>query len=832
MDYSTKTGKMGVACRLARSGLLLGIVISLGLSTEVRAQQTISGTVTDASSGETLPYASILLEGTSRGTATNVDGYFVMVGVPADSVVLLISFLGYTPLRLPIDTRTLTEPLAIELEPITSSFEEDVVVVAERYQMVKAAEGISKVTVSPKDLAVLPTAGEVDIFRSLQLLPGISGTNEGSAGLFVRGGTPDQNLVLLDGMTVYHVDHFYGFFSAFNADAIKDVQVYKGGFPAQYGGRTSSVVDLTGRTGANTLGGAASINLLSASAMLEVPVGTRSSLLLSARRSYTDVLQTGLYNNIYETITGEDITPEEQGGFGPPQGGNPLENQSVSPNFYFYDLNAKFTYRPTNRDVLGVSFYNGQDHLDKSRDLFGGRGGAFGGDATQNVESDLTDLTDWGNVGVSGKWSRQWHPRFYSNTLVAYSSYFSDYNRDAFIERRDADTDSVTFSNRFGTLEDNRVDDFTFRLDNEWQIRSERKLSFGLQYTASDIRYDFTRDDTLQVLNRDQNGQQVAFYLQTSGRPLPRLLPSVSVTNGMRVAYYDQVGEVYTEPRLSVSIGLTDRIKLKGAYGEFNQFVARVVNENVTEGARDFWLLADGDDVGVQTATHYIAGLSYETGTWLFDAETYYKDLGGLTEFSLRFRPTRTEINADELFFTGDGTARGIEFLAQKKTGAHTGWLSYTLSEVEHTFEGINDGDPFPALQDQLHELKLVNSFELSQEWMLSFTWTYASGKPYTAPESIYTIDLLDGTQQSYTHVGSKNGQRLPAYHRLDTSLQYRFPIGYEGDASGQVALSLFNLYNRSNVWYKEYDLSESPVGVTDYNFLGFTPNISFRVDF
>lgn len=827
------SNRMRTVRRTCGQWMFVVLLVGSSVTQTAWAQRTISGTVQDASSGETLPYASVLVEGTTRGAATNVDGYFVLVGVPADSLVLLVSFLGYNPARVPIDTRTQSEPLLIELEPVAAAFFDDIVVTAERYQMMKAAEGVSKVTVSPKDLAVLPTAGEVDIFRSLQLLPGISGTNEGSAGLFVRGGTPDQNLVLLDGMTVYHVDHFYGFFSAFNADAIKDAQVYKGGFPAQYGGRTSSVVDLTGRTGGNTWGGAASINLLSASATAEIPLGSRSSVLLSARRSYTDILQTGLYNNIYETITGEDITPEEQGGFGPPQG-NPLdpENQSVSPNFYFYDLNAKVTYRPTNKDVLALSFYNGQDHLDKSRDLFGGRGGAFGGDAAQNIESDLTDLTDWGNVGVSGKWSRQWHPRFYSNALVAYSRYFSDYARNAFVERRDADTDSVTFSNRFGTLEDNAVDDVTLRLDNEWQITSRRKVDFGIQYTASDIQYDFVRDDTLSILNRDQRAEQLAGYVQSSGRLLPRWLPNVTLTRGMRVAYYDQVGEVYLEPRLALSVGITDQLTLKGAYGKFNQFVARVVNENVTEGARDFWLLADGEDVGVQKATHYVAGLSYETGSWLFDAEAYYKDLSGLTEFSLRFRPNRAEINTDELFFTGDGIARGLEFLVQKKTGSHTGWLSYTLAEVEHTFDDLNEGDPFPALQDQTHELKLVNSFELSPEWMFSFTWTFASGKPYTAPESTYNIDLLDGTQQSYTRVSSKNGNRLPAYHRFDTSLHYRFPIGYDGEATGDIGLSIFNLYNRSNVWYKEYDLSESPVGVTDYNFLGFTPNLSFRIDF
>ncbi len=334
------------------------------------------------------------------------------------------------------------------------------------------------------------------------------------------------------------------------------------------------------------------------------------------------------------------------------------------------------------------------------------------------------------------------------------------------------------------------------------------------------------RDDTLNILNRDQQAYQLGAYVQDTWR----VFPGLTVTPGLRVAYYDNVGETYIEPRLAMKFNLTEKLHFKAAYGQFNQFVARVVNENVTEGARDFWLLADGEDVGVQSATHYVAGLSYEMDSWLFDVEAYHKDLSGLTEFSLRFRPTFRDIDANELFFTGDGIARGLEFLVQKKTGIYTGWLSYTLSEVEHTFADLNEGEAFPALQDQLHEFKLVNSIELNENWLGSLTWTYASGKPYTAPESVYDIELIDGSQQSYIHVSGKNDKRLPNYHRLDVAIQYRFPVGDR--AKGNLGFSMFNFYNQSNIWYKEFDLSETPVTVTDVGFLGFTPNLSFRVDF
>ena len=221
--------------------------------------------------------------------------------------------------------------------------------------------------------------------------------------------------------------------------------------------------------------------------------------------------------------------------------------------------------------------------------------------------------------------------------------------------------------------------------------------------------------------------------------------------------------------------------------------------------------------------------ISFETPVWLFDVEAYYKDLAGLSEFTLRFQRNNVAIEGSDLFYDGTGEARGIEFLLQRKTGKLTGWVSYTLANTEHTFEDLNDGQPFPALHDQRHELKIVSSLKLSRRLNVSGTWAIATGRPYTSPESQYFLTLLDGTEQSYIHVGGKNSERLPNYHRLDAAVHYRFPIG---SSRADVGVSVFNLYNRTNVWYKEFDLSQTPVAVTDVNYLGFTPNISFRIDF
>ena len=275
----------------------------------------IKGVVKDAESGESLPFANIILKGTKHGTMANSDGYFVLVDAPVDTCTIEVRYIGFktqviTVVNIPEGLPPLTIEMKQELYEI-----EGMTVKGRQTEMLDASRQVSRVTVSPREITTLPNIGEVDVFRVLQLLPGISGASDGESGLYVRGGTPDQNLVLFDGMTIYHVDHFFGFFSAFNADAIKDIQVYKGGFPAEYGGRTSSVVNLTGKSGNMNktelgIGG----NLLSVHGNYEIPLPNNlGSFLITGRRSYTDFIQSDLYNSIYELTTGEE-TANSRGG--------------------------------------------------------------------------------------------------------------------------------------------------------------------------------------------------------------------------------------------------------------------------------------------------------------------------------------------------------------------------------------------------------------------------------------------------------------------------------------------------------------------------------------
>lgn len=514
--------------------------------------------------------------------------------------------------------------------------------------------------------------------RAFQLLPGISGSNETSAGLYVRGGTPDQNLILFDGMTIYHVDHFYGFFSAFNANSVDDVELHKGGFPAEFGGKTSSVLD-------------------------------------------------------------------------------------------------------------------------------------------------INDVLEWGNIGASTGWQRKWSETFQSDLSLSYSNYFSisDNRINLGITDTTGASSSIGF---FNSYEDNNVKDYSLRLGNIWNISEKNRMKIGAQITHNDISYEYTQNDTLEILNRQDFGNQYAFYLQDEHTFFDKL----KINAGLRSTYYDVTDKLYFEPRLSAILKLPHNLKLKGAVGLYNQYISRTIQEDVRAGSRDFWILSDDINVPVSSAIHYIAGIEWEPSDYLFGAEFFYKDMSGLSEFSMRYTANKENVESEELFFQGDGTISGFEFLAQKKMGKTTGWLAYTYSSVIHTFPEMNNGLPFYALHDQTHEFKAIFNQQIGK-WDLSATWIYATGTPYTAPEETYELTLLDGTPYEFIHVSNKNAYRLPDYHRLDISGKYNFNIG---KTKASLGLSIFNVYNHENIWYRQYENDDKTGQLieTSVTKLGITPNLSLRV--
>ena len=400
---------------------------------------TLTGVVRDSATGEVLPNARVGVQSSPRVVITNADGRFTLLGVPAAPQQLRVQYIGYRTVTLPVRADSALRPLEVRLAKAvvrlsgvraTAATEENPTVVA-------IGRDISVQSISTAQVEAMPSVGESDVFRALQMLPSVAGAGNGGASLSVRGGKPDQNLVLLDGINVYYVDHFFGLFSAFNTDALKDIQLYAGGYPARYGGRVSSVIDLTGKAGDErqfrASGGA---SLLSARGVVEVPLG-RGSLLLSGRRSYTDVIKSGLYNRLFDFARAGSSTtgqPQGPGGFGPGRGGfGRFQAATVDPSFYFYDVNAKLTYRPSSKDVATVSVFRGLDNLDQSQTLGGGfapfnRGGQGTGPATTPT---LNDLTIAQNTGASARWFRQWTSRVASDLIVSQSRYVSISDRTA-----------------------------------------------------------------------------------------------------------------------------------------------------------------------------------------------------------------------------------------------------------------------------------------------------------------------------------------------------------------------------------------------------------------
>jgi hypothetical protein len=778
-----------------------------------RRNLTVTGRIKDQTNGEFLPFATVQVEGhPAIATSTNADGYFTLYRVPSDTVALIFRYLGYETQYFYLSPEVQTDHLFVELQPAINLLDE-IVIVREREDVLKIPErSIGIIQTTAAKIADLPALGEKDLFRSFQLMPGISAANESSAGMYVRGGTPDQNLVLCDGFTIYHQEHLMGVFSAFNTNAVKDVQLHKGGFDAKYGGRLSSVMEIVGRTGNDksfNVGG--DVGFLGFNAFMEMPFRhEKGSFFVAGRRSIRSFM--------YDKFTGVYSENQQTGmGGGPPGGGRFNRRNQQKPASYFYDLNAKLTYNPTRRDIVSLSFFNGEDVLDNSRERFG----------SSYMSGSITDKTNWGNVGSSLKWSRNWDNRFYSNLLASFSKYYSLRDRqNATTSSSSAGaTNNIAVMFNQNTGEHNNLWDRSLKFDNEYKISGKNKLEFGLAYSAYRIDYRYAQSDTVNILDMQNSGNLLSAYLQDKWTLVERL----TLRPGIRFSFYDVTSRVYSEPRLQAFYKIGSRLSLKASTGHYKQFVNRIVREDISAGSRDIWLLSDDRGIPVSSATHFVAGGICETKDFLFDVEAYYKKLYDLSEYTLRFAPSFIDNSGyQEFFYNGEGYSRGIDFLVQKKYGRLTGWVGYTLSETRYRFPVYGDGS-FAAGQDVTHEFKTVWTCKPRKDFTLSVTWIYATGKPFTEPIGGYKLNMPNGGEMNFTVVDKKNNARYPDYHRLD--LLAKYDLSFIRAFRSGISLSLFNVCDRVNVWYREYAYDEQTgITETNINLLGFTPNVTLSI--
>ena len=787
----------------------------------------ITGTV-QTPDGSRLPGATVRIFGTPLITATDGNGNYVLEATrPPGRLILFAELPNFTS-----DDATLqvTGPLSTRIDfVLTPTFASDVTVIAE-VPMLDATDDISRIELAPEQVSVLPSLGERDLFRAFQLLPGVSGSNEASSGLYVRGGTPDQNRVEYDGFRVYHVDHLFGYFSAFNMDAVDTVELSKGGYEARHGGALSSVMQITGKSGRlDRAAGSFGAGLLSFNGVYETPLfNNRGSGLLAVRRSF----QGPLYDKILNLYDNSPVPGRPGGGgFGP--GSGRFSTFSSQPSSSFYDVNGKLLFNPSGSDEVSVSLYRGNDNLDNSRSLQVPEGLferllARGIDPAErgldlNSTLDITDVRDSGNTGVGLVWSRQWNSSVLSEVSLGYSRFQDVRDRARQIG-----------SNANPSAESNLVDDLTFKATVPITLGVGHTFEGGVEVTGNRLSYSLQSGQgqgarlgaspLASVLHRDEGGRLAAAFLQDRWLIGSRLL----LVPGVRLTHFDRTGGRYTEPRLAATLFVTDTFKLKTAAGRYHQFTNRITREDVLQGNREFWSLSDGTTVPVAEATHLIGGASYERGDLLVDVELFTKDLTDLTQFAPRFATASDDLDYDAFFYRGTGTARGGELLVQKRSGRHTGWASYTLSAVEESFPDLQAA-PFPATHDQRHEVKLVNLYQMG-DWHLSQTWIYASGKPYTEPIGLEKVDRPFGGTIDRVVAGPKNGGRLPAYHRMDVAINREFYV--RNSMRGVFSLTLFNLYNRTNVWYKEFEVIENEIIENDIQLMGRTVNAAITLKF
>ena len=769
------------------------------------SDRSISGYIFDGHTGEFIPHANILVKNTYRGTISDQFGFFTISGTVQSADTLIISYIGYEPTEY-VNINGL-DIVRIELFPKVLGAE-TVNIYGEQLEFLQRSSGTGQLAFSPRHIANLPNIGETDIFRSLQLLPGIQMGNTGFAGLYIRGGTPDQNQIILDGMSIYQVDHFFGFFSAINSNIVKDVQVYKGGFPAKYGGRIASVIDITGKSGSTKQQKFDLFtNMLSAGITYEQPLSKRSSFILSARRSFTDQYQTKLYDNIHDFLTsgsGLNIGAE-------------LPSDTISyeseylPNFYFYDINGKFTYLPNDKDIVSISFYEGKDYLGEEKNF------DFESDSVGIEQVMVDEQTKWGNTGIGANWVRRWSRTTKTQLFMATTRYFSNHDLDSYWI---IDTDETP---AYLSQDNNQIEDQTARMNVNWNIGPRHDLEAGVSTTIYKTNYSVQLGDSVILIDHEINGNLLEGYFQDRWA----LSPGLEILMGLRTSRFSKSNISYFNPRLSVFYRFTDKLFFKASTGITHQFLNRFSNDLITNGSKFVWLLPN-DNADPMTAQQISLGIEYDTPHIFIGFDIYNKVIDNITDFSQLVFPVDTYIEeTSTLVFKGSRTAKGLELLVRKKDGYLRGWAAYNYGIVECEFPDLNGGKTFLADHDRTHELKSAIIWSLGP-WNMAVTGLISSGRVYTPNNNLMIRENENANYTLVADAGMRNSKRLPIVHRIDMSVTRSLRLLAK---NWDIGISIFNLFNRRNISHRSYNLTTDPFITRDIVMLGLTPTLSVRLE-
>ncbi|WP_241739176.1 TonB-dependent receptor [Pontibacter beigongshangensis] len=711
---------------------------------------TIKGQVQTASDGQPLPGATVGVPQLGIGDITDGKGFYSF-GLPAGDYTLQVTFIGYETISRQITVNSSSQTINFSLQDAGNVLQE-VVVEANTLRQKLNTPRMSVELLTSTEAKLLPALfGEVDLIKTLQLKPGVQSGGEGASGLYVRGGGPDQNLVLLDDAVIYNPAHLFGFFSVFNPDAVRSVELYKGGFPAQFGGRLSSVVDVELNKGnPEKFTATGGLGLISSRLTLEGPMAKdKASFILSGRRTYSDVF-TRLLNKANEGSA--DYSP--------------------IPDYYFYDLNGKFNYQLSSKDELTFSSYFGRDFFNFS-------------------DNNFKVGFDWGNSMASLRWRHRFNAGAFVTTSVSTSNY--QYTIANQIEE---------FSLRLRS----DIQDFTLKTDFNLTLNDRHHLKVGAMATSHSFtigRLNFGGGDDRFSVSAGNSFRATEFGTYISDDFEVNSL--LTLNYGLRFSGFSNKGKNYfgLEPRASAKYNLTETLVLKASFASMMQYIHLVANSGASLPT-DVWY-PSSPNVKPQRSQQVAVGASklLGKGKYLLTNEVYYKWMHN----QLDFRDGANLFVNDSLeneFLFGKGESYGNELYLEKITGKTTGWIGYTLSWTYRQFEGINDSRKFPNRYDRRHDISVVLLHRLNKRISLTGAFVYGTGNAYSLPVARFAMQDVEGRSASIIPIYSeRNSFRLAAYHRLDLGMVLKLrPRRGESD----LTFSVYNAYNRRNPYFVYFD--------------------------
>jgi outer membrane cobalamin receptor len=723
----------------------------------------LSGFITDGVSGEALLGTNILLYKDSlnldtpplTGTATNKFGYYVIPSLAKGTYFIITRHLGYkTNLsEIEITGTRQSETFSVELFPEDIELEEVIVEGKRKKEIIT-----STVDVSPELLAKLPTlTGEIDLFKSLELLPGVNKSSEISSGLYVRGGSPDQTLTLVDGVIVYNPAHLGNIASTFNTGAVSDVRLIKGAYPAEYGGRLSSVLDIKLRSGTKEKEkGTVGIGLINSFAAFEGPIGESSTYMISGRVMYYDVLQKN------------------------------FNEGSTIPRYNFYDLNAKINYILSESNIVSISGLFSKDH-------------AYSPPTVSDTDYDI----EWQNVNLSLNWLQVNKKSLLLNSIVSFINY-------EFTSKIGINPNTVSSYTYFSNP---NLTDFYFRQNAEFRWHQDHifKTGFDVALHNYDIIYSDIYNEALDkdpYAGKDITASEASLYFQSESK----FTNELSANIGGRFYYFGNQKLFRFEPRVSASYNVTGDITLKGAFAIAHQYLHLIVRNDITLPT-DLWYPSTGI-IQPGKSSQYVLGFDsyWFDQDYLFSLEGFYKALKNIYEFKNAPQLNPLDNSIEDQFTSGQGEAYGIEFFLNKRKGRLSGWIGYTLSWSVRQFDNLNGGRKYYSKYDRRHDFSLVLAYKLLENFKIGLTWIYATGQRYSLPPGQFFFDPVGtgGNGQVQFNYTGLNTAQFPDYHKLDLNFNYNFKM-FNSDFEAYI--NLYNLYNRHNAFAQYVVLQDNQNG-------------------